>query len=242
MSNAILNYIPVLTSIFSIFFFREIFSHYLRKGRSYLLWWSIGVLTFGLGTFAESINVLVGWTEINAKFWYILGALLGGFPLAQGTVYLLLNKKFARISSIIVVSIIIIASICVMTSPVRLPENFNGELTGRIFAWKWVRYFSPFINLYAFIFLVGGAIYSSYKYYRKGIKEAPFKGNILIAIGGLLPGIGGTFTRMGYVQVLYITEFIGLLLIYAGYRIIKKSRSKISETGTRHTNLLKAQQ
>lgn len=197
------------------------------------------MLTFGLGTFAESINVLVGWTEINAKFWYILGALLGGFPLAQGTVYLLLNKKFARISSIIVVSIIIIASICVMFSPVRLPENFNGELTGRVFAWKWVRYFSPFINLYAFIFLVGGAIYSAYKYYRKGIKEAPFKGNILIAIGGLLPGIGGTFTRMGYVQVLYITEFIGLLLIYAGYKIIKRKRNQTSGSDTKFTNLLK---
>ena len=224
MRSSILNYIPILTSIFSVFFFREIFSHYLRKGRTYLLWWSIGVLTFGLGTLSESINVLVGWTEINAKFWYIVGALLGGFPLAQGSVYLLLNKKFAKISSIIVVSTIIIAAICVMLSPVKLRENFNGELTGRVFAWQWVRYFSPFINLYAFIFLVGGAIYSANKYYRRGIKHAPFKGNILIAIGGLLPGIGGTFTRIGYVQVLYVTEFIGLLLIYAGYKVIKKSK------------------
>jgi hypothetical protein len=66
--------------------------------------------------------------------------------------------------------------------------------------------------------LVGGAIYSAIKYYKQGVKEGPFIGNIFIAIGGLLPGIGGSFTRMGYVEVLYITEFIGLIIIYYGYK------------------------
>jgi hypothetical protein len=30
--------------------------------------------------------------------------------------------------------------------------------------------------------------------------------NVLIAIGAILPGIGGTATRMGYTEVLYVTE------------------------------------
>ena len=42
--------------------------------------------------------------------------------------------------------------------------------------------------------------------------------NVCISIGAILPGIGGAFTRFGHVEVLYVTEFIGLLLIYAGYR------------------------
>ena len=42
-------------------------------------------------------------------------------------------------------------------------------------------------------------------------------GNTLIAIGALLPGIGGAFTRAGYVEVLYVTELVGLVLIWAGY-------------------------
>ena len=40
----------------------------------------------------------------------------------------------------------------------------------------------------------------------------------LIAIGALLPGIGGPFTRFGHTEVLYVTELIGLLFIYAGFR------------------------
>jgi hypothetical protein len=226
--QAIVEYIPILTTIFSIFFFNEIYKHYKSKEKKYLLWWSIGVLTFGLGTLAESINVLFGWSETNLKYWYIVGALLGGFPLAQGSVYLLMKKSFADKSTLFFGILILIASIMVILSPVDLPETFNGKLSGEVLTWSWTRYFSPIINIYAFIFLVGGAVYSANKYYKQGIKEAPFKGNIFIAIGGLLPGIGGSFTRAGYVEVLYITEFIGLILIYYGYKIIKENKSTTS--------------
>ena len=85
---------------------------------------------------------------------------------------------------------------------------------------------SACFNIYSFIFLVGGAIFSAIKYYRQIDREARFKGNVFIAIGGLLPGIGGMFTRMGYVNVLFVTELIGLFLIYLGYRIIKLDKHK----------------
>ena len=219
-----IEYIPIFTTLFSVYFFREIFRHYQYRKTTYLLWWSLGVLTFGLGTVAESINILIGWSIPNVRYWYIVGALLGGFPLAQGSVYLLMKKKIADISSVFFVSLIIVSSVFVILTPITIPDNFDYKLTGKVFEWKWVRYFSPLINLYAFLFLVGGAIYSAIKYYRQGVKEAPFRGNIFIAIGGLLPGIGGSFTRAGYVEVLYVTEFIGLILIYYGYRIIKMNK------------------
>ena len=217
-------YIPIVTTIFAVLFTIEILMHYMVRKTKYLLWWTIGVLTFGLGTLAESINILFGWNEINLKYWYIVGALLGGFPLAQGSVYLLMKRRFANLTSIVFGILIAIISIFIILTPLTIPESFDYKLTGSIFTWQWVRYFSPLINLYAFIFLVGGAFYSAIRYYKNGQREAPFKGNIFIALGGLLPGIGGTFTRMGYVEVLFITELFGLLLIYYGYRIIKISR------------------
>jgi hypothetical protein len=224
--SRIIEYVPIITTLFSIFFVWEIASHYRIRRTKYLLWWTIGVLTFGLGTFAESINAVFGWNEINLKYWYIVGALLGGFPLAQGSVYLLMNKKFADITTYVFVSLILLASIFVILTPLNIPADFRYKLTGSVFAWKWVRYFSPLINIYSFIFLVGGAVYSAIKYYRQTNKEARFKGNIFIAVGGLLPGIGGSFTRMGYVNVLFVTELIGLLMIFIGYRIIKRDKHR----------------
>ncbi len=223
--NQIAEYIPIATAIFSVFFAVEIFGHYRTRRKNYLLWWTIGVVTFGLGTATESFNVLFGWNVVNFKVWYIVGALLGGFPLAQGTVYLLAPRRFADSTAKLFISLILVASICVLLSPINLPENFSGKLSGSVFGWKWVRYFSPFINIYSFIFLVGGAIYSAWKYASMKDKQSRLIGNVFIAIGGILPGIGGSFTRMGYVNVLFVTEFIGLVLIYAGYRIIKADKT-----------------
>ena len=216
-----IEYIPIATTLFSIFFVREIYLHYKERRTKYLLWWTIGVLTFGLGTLSESVHALFGWNEINLKFWYIVGALLGGFPLAQGSVYLLMNRKFAHLTSITFIGFILVASYYVIKTPVLIPENFDFRLTGAVFEWEWVRDFSPIINIYSFLFLFGGAIYSATKYYGLKDRKAHFKGNIYIALGALLPGIGGTFTRMGYVEVLFITELLGLLLIYFGYKIIR---------------------
>ncbi len=223
--NELIGYIPIITTLFSLYFTVEIYKHYKFRKTSYLMWWTLGVITFGLGTLSESVHALFGWDIINLKFWYIIGALLGGFPLAQGSVYLLMNRRFANLSSVIMLSIVAIASVFVILTPVTIPDGFDYRLTGAVFSWEWVRYFSPIINIYAFLFLVGGAVYSAIRYYKLGQREAPFRGNIYIAIGGLLPGIGGSFTRMGYVEMLFITELLGLLLIYVGYRIIKLNKA-----------------
>lgn len=90
--------------------------------------------------------------------------------------------------------------------------------------WTFIRYLTPFINLYAFAFLVGGAIYSAYAYAQNRDFKHRFWGNVLIAIGGFLPGIGGSSAKAGHVEVLYITELIGLCFIYAGYYVIKNSK------------------
>jgi hypothetical protein len=218
------SYIPILTTILSAWFLIELVPHAFEKKRTYLFWWAFGVLTFGLGTLAESVHAFMGWQETNFRFWYIVGALLGGFPLAQGSVYLLLPRKFGHATTLILSTFLLVAMYMVWAAPLVIPSDFDGRLSGQIFGWQEVRYFSPVLNLYAFIFLVGGAIYSARQYYAKGLREAPFLGNIYIAIGGLLPGIGGSFTRAGWVEVLFVTELLGLLLIFYGYRLIRRSR------------------
>ena len=105
--SSLVNYIPIITSLFSVYFTIDIYRHYRYRKTPYLLWWTIGVITFGLGTLTESINVLFGWSELNLKIWYVVGALLGGYPLAQGTVYLLMKRRFANWSAYIIVSLII---------------------------------------------------------------------------------------------------------------------------------------
>ena len=183
------------------------------------LWWALGMLTYGAGTITESLTTLIGWHEPVFRAWYITGALLGGAPLAQGTVYLMLKRKTANTLTALVGSIVIVASICVLMSPINYELVQPHRLTGFVFEWHWVRMFSPFINLYAVVFLIGGAIVSARRYSKKRETYHRYVGNVLIAIGAILPGIGGTFTRFGMTEVLYVTELLGLLFIYAGFQM-----------------------
>lgn len=218
--------IPILTTVLSGIFFVILYKHWIYKGKpSYLFWWTIGVLCYGLGTLTESIVGVFGWSEPVFKAWYVLGALLGGFPLAQGSVYLIFSKRVANTLMIIVVSIIVIASVLVFMSPVDYALVEPTRLTGHVLIWKKVRLITPFVNIYAFIFLVGGAAYSAYRYSKDTRFKSRFLGNVFIAVGGLLPGIGGSFTKFGYTEVLYVTELLGIILIYMGYYTIRNDKN-----------------
>lgn len=214
------HYIPILTTAVSLVFTVVLFRRWRQKPEAtYLAWWTFGVLTYGLGTTTESLTTLFGWNPLVFRLWYISGALLGGAPLAQGTVYLLMSKKTARSMAVGLVAFVSVAAFLVLVSPLNLAAVEGTRLSGKVLSWSWVRLFSPFVNTYALIFLVGGAAWSAWQYWRKGASSRML-GNVLIAVGALLPGIGGSFTRFGYVEVLYVTELIGLLLIWSGYRVM----------------------
>src|SRR5438046_10344427 len=129
-----ISYIPVLTTIFSVFFLSRIAPHYLSKRSPYLLWWTLGVLTFGLGTLTESINAIFGWSEWNTKIWYIVGALLGGYRLAQGAIHVLVKERFADIWAGVCSALIVVGAVSVLLSPVRFPDGYHPGLEWEVAA------------------------------------------------------------------------------------------------------------
>ncbi len=217
------HYLPLVTTALSIFFGTILFRHWQRTRTPYILWWMLGVVAYGLGTFAEGFTTLFGWQAPVFRLWYIAGALLGGAPLAQGTVYLLLRRRTANILATLLVAYVAVASTFVLLTPIDAAAVESNRLSGQVMEWSWVRLFSPFVNTYAVIFLVGGAILSAIRYWRRSNRPVGrVWGNVLIAVGAILPGIGGTYARLGKVEVLYVTELIGLTLIYLGYRMMAK--------------------
>ena len=215
--RSFVHYIPIATTIVALFFAPVVYRRWKeRRSGPHLLWWAAGIALYGVGTFTESFTTLFGWNEWVFRSWYISGALLGGAPL--GTVYLLLSRKTANVLSWFLVTFIVVASVGVVMTPLDLSLVETHRLTGSVMEWQQVRLFSPFINTYAFIFLVGGAALSAWRFRKNAGLKHRFIGNVFIAVGALLPGIGGMATRMGHTEVLYVMELIGLLLIWTGYR------------------------
>ncbi len=211
-----IHYIPVLTTILSAIFCIYLFKKWRRNGGLQNIWWAFGVFTYGLGTFLEATIAISGNSVFLFKAWYVAGALFGGYPLAQGTVYLLLKKKTAHILSVLTVIFIIAASTLIIMSPVDTSIMLAHKPGGDVLVWQWVRLTTPIINLYAVIFLIGGALYSTVYFLKKKNYGKRALGTGLIAFGGILPGIGGSMAKAGIVEALFIGELLGIIFIWWG--------------------------
>ncbi|MEZ5420456.1 MAG: hypothetical protein R2708_24370 [Vicinamibacterales bacterium] len=70
MSSSAVHFVPIVTTLLAIPFSAEIFRRYLRfPDRLHLLWWAIGIATYGVGTFTEATTTLIGWNEHVFRAW-----------------------------------------------------------------------------------------------------------------------------------------------------------------------------
>ena len=216
----LVHYIPIVTTLLAVPFSLEIFRRWRaapRSAASALVGHRRGSVR--RGHVHRSVDHPVRVEPVHLQSWYISGALLGGAPLAQGTVYLLLKRRTAHLLTAALVLYVVVASIAVVAAPIDLSAVEPHRLTGRVFGWQWVRMFSPAVNLYSGRVSDRRRRAVGLRYSLDPATRHRMYANILIAIGAILPGIGGTATRMGHTEVLYVTELVGLVLTWIGYRI-----------------------
>ena len=229
MASAV-HYLPILTTALSVLFAASLYRRWRARRSPHLWWWAFGITTYGLGTAIESTITLGGNSVLLTKVWYIAGAILGGYPLAQGSLYLSWPRRLANVLTAASLTLVIVATILVILSPVNLAALDPVRPSGAVLAWSWVRLLTPFINVYAVFFLIGGAIRSAWRHYRERGHKYRAAGNALIAVGAILPGIGGSFAKAGMVEVLYVGECIGIMLIWLGDRVCSKEHAPARKT------------
>jgi hypothetical protein len=93
----------------------------------------------------------------------------------------------------------------------------GSEMSGHAIITPGVRTLTPFFNIYGTLTLVGGAAWSAWIFWRKRVLLHRTIGNILIAVGAMLPAFGGTFSRMGLSGALYLSELLGAVLMFVGF-------------------------
>jgi hypothetical protein len=228
---AVVHHLPILTTLIAVAFLVALARRAAPRGwPPHLAWWGIGVFFYGMGTFLESWITLGGNTLALNRAWYWAGAILGGYPLATGSVYLLLPARRAHVLTAASMVLVVFASACVFLTPLDAAKLEPERPTGAILEWQWVRLLTPFINGYAALFLVGGAIWSCVQFLRRGDQPRRAAGTALIALGGLLPGIGGSMAKAGIVEALYVGELVGLVLIWWGYELCIRSPASIDRS------------
>jgi hypothetical protein len=215
-------WLPFASTVISFLFASLIFRRYRARRTSHLLLWGVGMVFYGIGGFCEAYYGAFGWNPLVFRFWYLFGAILVAAWLGQGTVYLLVKRKWANALMILLALGSAYAMTRVFTAQLDPSLMTRGvhtgsELSGHAIITPGVRTLTPIFNLYGTITLVGGAAYSAWIFWRKRILLHRTLGNILIATGAMAPAFGGAFSRFGFAGTLYIGELAGALLMFAGF-------------------------
>jgi hypothetical protein len=208
--------LPLVSSIVSLIFAVTVLDQFLARRKPYQLIWAIGLFMFFIAT--GSVFWIEAWgiNETAYRLWYLFGAVLVAAYLGMGTLYLLAPRRVAHI----VMAILLVASVyaAFRVFGVSIDLSTLEGLSGKALP-QGVRNLTPYFNTFGTLALVGGAIYSAWVFWRRHIMRHRVVSNILIAVGAILPALGGTLARFGVssstAHALLI--LLGVVIIFIGF-------------------------
>ncbi len=219
-----MHYLSILTTIVTFTFAAAVFRRFSVRRGPHLLLWGIGLVLYGIGALMEVIS-LFSFNTIALKLWYLTGAMLTAAWLGQGTVNLLVRRKSITLSlnillalvSVLAVVLVFLAPITSSAASFSTNQPLSAQYRDILIRSSMIVLLTILLNTYGTITLVGGAIYSAYIFWRKHILLHRMIGNILIAVGAILPAVGGTFIKVGLADYLYLSELLGAILMFIGF-------------------------
>lgn len=186
--------------------------------------WTAAFLLFTAAAVCEVVGAAMGWTPPLARAYYLAGAVLVVGVLALGELYLLLPRRMPAITPGVSLLIVAVAATAVWSAPIdsaRLPAAGWQALQRGPFLIA----LAATINAGGTIVLTAGALYSAWKLRAAGGSGRRAAGCVLIAVGTVAVALGGTLSRFGKPEYLYLTMTLGIAIIFAGVLLTRPPRS-----------------
>jgi len=231
-----MNPIPLLSTVVSFGFTVAVFQRYLARKGPYLLMWSIGLFLYSLGTLME-VLLSLAFNPVFLKIWYLCGAMLTAAWLGMGTIHLLVRRGRIAWAITAGLGVLSLASLALVFSAPLTPAAaayqpsiaVSAQYKDILVRSGAVTALTIILNIFGTLGMVGGAIYSAYLFWRKQVMLNRVIGNVLIAAGALSPAMAGSFVKAGLVDVLYVSELIGAILMFLGFWLAT-SRAAVTVT------------
>ena len=177
--------------------------------------WGIAFGIFAAAAGVEVVGTLFGWTPLLARTYYVSGATLVVGYLALGEMYLLVRRTWADRFAGLIAFLTTLAIALVSRAPVG--ANVGADGWEALERGPGLTLLTISINSVGTLLLLGGLLWSAWRLRRLGTMRNRTMGCLLIALGTLAVASGGTLTRLGSHQYLYIAMSFGIALIFAGY-------------------------
>lgn len=186
-----------------------------RRPRPEKVIWTAAFVMFALAAGADAVGRELGWSIWLAKLYYATGPVLVVTFLAIGELYLLGAAWMKRYGVGLTVLLTLFWLSLVLGAPVdenRLAVRGWDAIEREGF----ITVVAIVINTVATCILVGGTAYTAWRFAREGIMPNRMAGCLWILAGTLFVAAGGSLTRLGHYEYLYIAMSIGVGMIFYG--------------------------
>ena len=216
--------LPFLSTVIMVVFATSVLSRWAARRSPAFLFWGVGLTLFALAALAEAYFAVRPFNTAMFVLWYAGGALLSAAWIGHGTFMLLVRRPLWRR---LVSGLLVAGSLAAVALMLRTPLDPAQAVVGAPVS-EWyrnvlppgapIRLTTPFFNIYGTLTLAGGALWSSFLFWRKRVMPDRVLGNVLIAVGTLVIASASTLTRFGVGHYLYLGELLAAALMFAGFR------------------------
>ena len=185
--------LSLASGIISLIFALTVLDQFFARRKPYQLIWAIGLFMFFVATGSVFWVEAWGMNETAYRLWYLSGAVLVAAYLGMGTLCLLTPRRVAHttMAILLVASVYAVFRVFTVNIDVSALQGFSRDTIPQ--GMRNMFYF----NIFGTVALVGGAMYSAWVFWRRRLMPYRVVSNILIAVGGMLPALGGTLARFG---------------------------------------------
>lgn len=243
MSNFFVLLSPAINVVVTGIFTGVVLSQYLRRKRPYQLYWSIGLLMAFIATLAYVFMIVATPTSPNGiilfHVYYVLGILTPAW-LGLGSIALVSSPGVTRIFLTLLYLLSIAATVLIAFAKIdtnALSQIAGTPGTGVLVKGPWL-VMVIVLNTLGVVAVVGVAIYSGYKLWRRQPHIADLRssnllwGNILILTGDLLNAAAGTLARtFGLESTFWLIMAVGWVIFFIGVWFASK-RSTVARQQT----------
>jgi hypothetical protein len=211
---------PLAASVIALVFAVLLLRQFADRRRPSQLLWAIAILMYAIASFCLFLGVLGGWSPAEYRLYWLFGAVLNVPYLAMGELYLLSRDR--RVTATALVLLLFATAFAV--ARIRTATLDVGALASNLPQGKEVWANDTFVldlaRYYAFpayIFLVGGTLWSAWKMRGRPELRYRFVGTLLIAIGATIVAAGSAFALTGNFVGFSITLTTGIAVMFWGF-------------------------
>jgi hypothetical protein len=198
-----------------------VLNQYRTRRKPYQLIWAAALAMFGIAALTEAVGLAAGWSAADYKAYYLFGALLNVGWLAAGEVFLLASARWGR-TAVLVMAIITAVSIIRVLIATADPMQLLAQFPDDRKTLDVPAVLPAVTNSLASLILIGGALWSAWRAFRRTAPPGIVVGTFLIAVGAfVVAGLHGGAVVAHAPAVRPISEAVGIAIMFAGYLAIE---------------------